>query len=129
MVTGRRRRAWADQVFNNAISSGSGHLLQDLLLNAPTVDTLTAVRVLGRLDINVVITSEIEYLQIIDVGIGVVSADAMGVGISALPDPSAEGDYPSLGWLYVARQVCWQFKAGNNEQQRKDAVFEFDLGS
>ena len=128
MVTGRRRRAWADTIVNEAISSG-GQIIENLLANAPTVDTLTVSRMVGYLEVTPIITSEVEYMQIIDVGIGVVSVDAFAAGAGSLPNPTVETDYPSLGWLYAARRMTWQFKAGNNEQQRHVAVFDFDIGA
>ena len=73
----------------------------DLLANAPTVDTLTAVRIVGDLAFNFASTSEIEGDAIVDIGIGVSSSQAFSTGASALPDPTTETEYPPRGWLYV----------------------------
>ena len=46
-----------------------------------------------------------------------------------MPQPSIENEYPARGWLYVATRSVWQYKAGSNDQQRGQAVFEFDVGA
>ena len=41
---------------------------------------------------------------VVTVAIGVVSTDAFGVGVTAMPDPADEFDYP---WLYWASHAIW----------------------
>ncbi len=123
-----RGRAWADEIYSSTVVPGTP-FKRDLLANAPTMDTLTVVRLIGYLDIGIAITSEIEFSQRIDVGIGVASVEAFSVGGTSLPSPKIEAQAPPRGWLYAATKLCWQFKGGTEGQQRFNAIFEFDLGA
>ena len=127
-MTSRRQRAWADDLISVSVVAGSPQT-RDLLTNAPVIDTMTAVRIVGYIEVNGAITTEIEYAQLCDVGIGVASIEAFTVAGTSLPAPNVDSDYPPRGWLYVARRQAWQFKAGGAQQQRHDAVFEFDVRS
>jgi len=126
-MTTQRRRAWADRRLTGISIANNNNLTPvNLLSNAPTIDTMTVSRIIGHLEINAVITSEIEYEQLLDVGIGVSSAEAFDIGATALPDPQTEGDYPPRGWLYVDTRACWQIVIAT-VIQRRDAIFDFDL--
>ncbi len=103
---------------------------QDLLTTSTTVDTLTVNRIIRILQVVVKKTSEVEMMQIIDIGIGVSSLEAFNVGVTGLPDPQTQGDYPPRGWLYVSRRVVQQsLPTGGTPTAmwRQAAVFNFDL--
>ena len=124
-----RNRAWADSLFSDLVTPGTS-VIKNLLVGAPTVDTLTAVRIIGDIEVTTQTLSEVEHMETIDVGVGVASAEAFAVGASALPDPDDSADYPPRGWLYVARRVVSQsIPTGGTPTAmwRKDAVFAFDL--
>ena len=125
-----RNRAWADQLLANSLTAGGGSIKLNLLENAPTMDTLTAIRIVGELEVAPTPTSEVEFTQIVDIGIGVSSSEAFSIGITALPDPAAETEYPPRGWLYVARQIAVvSLPTGGTPVAiyRKHAMFKFDL--
>ena len=100
-----RNRAWADQVFDQVIIAASS-FHSNLLANAPTVDTLTAVRIVGDLRVfqNSTVTMS-DSAMVIDVGIGVTSTEAFAAGAASLPSPVVSTEYPPRGWLYVARKT------------------------
>ncbi len=96
-----RNRAWADTLLSNAIAT-PGTLNINLLTNAPTVDTLTAVRIVGH----VIIVpdaelSAVDGSQNVDIGIGVTSVEAFGA--NTLPDANDDTKYPPRGWLWIDR--------------------------
>ena len=125
-----RNRAWADITIDEGITSSGGRVIKNLLVNAPTVDTLTAVRILGEISFHVQTLSEIEFMQHIDLGIGVASLEAFNVGVTALPDPLTSTEYPPRGWLYIARRVVTQsLPTGGTPtaMYRETARFMFDL--
>ena len=102
MVSPRRNRAWADLLVAQNIGAG-GNTKLDLLGGAPTMDTLTAVRVIVHLNVSPDVLSAIDGVVSFDVGIGVSSSEAFAVGVSALPDPDDATNYPPRGWIWVDR--------------------------
>ncbi len=121
-----RNRAWADQVFDQVVTSATPHV-RDLLANAPTIDTITAVRIVGDLIGDFNSTVNPQAAQVIDIGIGVSSAEALAIGVTALPSPVLADEYPPRGWLYVARKVCTGKFTDTTGLIRNPAVFSFDL--
>ena len=124
-----RNRAWADTLIEELITPGTA-IITDLLVGAPTVDTLTAVRIVGEMFCVTQTLSEIEHLETIDMGIGVSSREAFNVGVTGLPDVNNAADYPPRGWLYVARSVVQQsLPTGGTvtAMWRERAHFKFDL--
>lgn len=91
MVT-RRGRAWADTLINLSISAGAAQSATDLLANAPTIDTLTAIRIVLDLEFYPVVNTLTDGIMAIDVGIGVTSLEAFAV--NATPDVNVDGEYP-----------------------------------
>ena len=105
-------------------------ILVNLLENAPTVDTLTAVRIVGDFTVHYRITNTtVDSDSIIDVGVGVVAAPAFTAGQAAIPDPSSETSYPPRGWLYVASMHISETVTTSTGLQIKDARFQFDIRS
>ncbi len=122
-----RERAWADVRIVTTIAAGAT-ILTDLLAGAPTIDTLTAVRLVGHLELYQSPISEVESMMTVDVGIGVTSSQAFGTA-GALPDLKTLG-FPPRGWLYKATKAAYQgLPTGGTSTAmwRRDAVFEFDL--
>ena len=122
-----RNRSWADQRLSVVLTAGTGGLTFNLLENGVLGDTLTVVRIIGTIEIGINAISEIEYAQLIDIGIGVASVEAFAAAGVSLPSPLIDTEFPPRGWLYVSTKECWQFKAVNNEQQRANAIFNFDV--
>jgi len=124
-----RNRAWADTRAVAFTLLDGGSLLFDLLTDAPTVDTLTVVRLVGDLTVDFDPTSApVDSMQVIDVGIGVTSSEALLAGVVSLPKPSIPTEYPPRGWLYAATQSTWEtvdsFGIGH-----ESARFKFDIRS
>ena len=107
-MTSRRSRAWADQLYSNLLTDGGELTITDLLTGLDAVETKTVVRLILAMTISIPALSENEGAQIIDVGVGVVSADAFAAGSTALPNPQTESDVPTQGWLYRTRGIVSQ---------------------
>ncbi len=120
-----RRLAWADtRVIQDSLVAGTDIIL-DLLVNAPTMDTLTVVRLVVDLEAHYIITNTItDSDSIVDLGIGVTSVEAFA---GALPDPSLDTSYPPRGWLYVASKYVGQALTTSTGMFSKNAVFAADL--
>ena len=123
-----RNRAWADQRFaGNSLVAGTG-VLVDLLSDAPTVDTLTAVRLVGDVTCQYVVSTTVaDSMSIVDVGIGVGSVEAFAAGINSLPNPDVTTEYPPRGWLYVASLPVVQILTTDSGIVDQPARFQFDL--
>ena len=124
----QRNRAWADRVFTALLTAGTGSIF-NLLTNAPTVDTLTAVRIVGNLQFGISPQTELETQQVVDVGIGVASSEAVTIGAAALPDPTTESEYPPRGWLYVDRTSVLQTIPSTGGVWKRDGALKFDIRS
>jgi len=90
-------------VFAGNVIIDEGSLLTDLLVNAPTVDTLTAVRIIMDLEVGHSVTSTVDAFNVHSVGIGVTSREAFAAAV--IPDPEQDSQYPPRGWLYVANKA------------------------
>ena len=128
MPTGRGR-AWADTRFAFASFVAGAPFLVDLLTNAPEVDTLTAVRIVGEItafyDATIV---PVDSESIVDLGIGVTSKEAFAIGATAVPSPTVATQYPPRGWLYVATLPVWT-TVGTTGLIHQAASFSFDIRS
>jgi len=129
LTSSRRRRSWADSRFANLVSSGGELTLTDLLEDLPG-ETRTVTRLIVDLTCGLSPSDENEGMQVIDCGIGVVSREAFDLGITAIPDPFTDTDFPTLGWLYVAtRPITQALPTGGTvvTMWREAAVFQADL--
>ncbi len=119
-----RNRAWADTIFCGSVLVDEGSSLINLLLDAPVVDTLTAVRIVIDLSIGPLVTTTVEASNCISVGIGVSSREA--VTAAAIPDPAQSDQYPPRGWLYVANKAS-RFIIQSSGIHATYALFQADL--
>ncbi len=124
-----RNRAWTDSRFAGvSLAAGSPNKV-NLLANAPTMDTLTVVRIVGDVTIQYTPNSTVvDSLSIVDMGIGVSSTEAFTVGPTALPSPAVVTEFPPRGWLYVASRPVSQ-QAESTGVLNEIARFQFDLGA
>jgi len=124
-----RRRSWADQRLAGVSVVAGTPVRLDLLENAPTIDTLTVVRIIGDLTVQYTPNSTVvDSLSIIDMGIGVASVEAFATGSAGLPSPSAETQFPPRGWLYVAsRPVSQQLESAGTGALNEVSLFQFDI--
>ena len=124
-----RRRAWADKRYPGSNLVAGSDIIDDLLVDAPTVDTLTAIRIIGDLTIQYSPDlSTVDSLSVVDVGIGVSSVEAFGVGAAGTPAPDISTQYPPRGWLYADTQPVWS-SADTVSDQIAIARFQFEIRS
>ena len=108
-----RPRSWADRTIDQEILGGGGNDIIDLLLNAPVVDTMTVTRIILDIEFGPSAGSTANYVQLATIGVGVASREAVALGVTALPNPTLDIDYPPRGWLYVAtRRASQTFSSG-----------------
>ena len=124
-----RNRSWADSRFLAATLAINAEVHTNLLANAPTVDTLTAVRIVGDLIVEFDPTStHSDQLNLVEVGIGVTSTEAFAAGSASLPSVASETEYPPRGWLYLDGTTCMNtIDATNQAIQMRPARFQFDV--
>ena len=125
-----RNRAWADSRFLGSALVAGTPLVSNLLAGAPTVDTLTAVRIIGDLWVQYLVSTTVgDSLSIVDLGIGVAGVEAFDAGTASLPSPAVNTEYPPRGWLYVNSQPVSQTLdgAGGVSIVNERAHFQFDL--
>ena len=103
--------------------------ISNLLLDAPTVDTLTAVRLVVDIVIAHGVDEVFDASNVINVGIGVSSEEAFNVGINGLPEPAFSDKYPPRGWLYVATKPVLSIASAGSQLITRQAEFSADLRS
>jgi len=123
-----RSRSWADlRLAGESLVAGTD-ILKDILSDAPTSDTLTIVRLVVDLEAHYIITNTItDSDSVVDVGIGVVSAEAFAAGVGAIPDPALSTGYPARGWLYIATKYVGQALTTSTGMFNTNAQFQADL--
>lgn len=126
-MTMRRRRAWSDQRVLGTLLAASGTIKLDLLANLGATETKTATRVIMDLHAYPPVTNalNVDRSNLVDVAIGVVSAEAFTA--ETLPDPDAAGDYPQAGWLYVASKPVLKYADSGGPLVIVGAQFTVDL--
>ena len=93
-----RPRAWGDTRMSASLANGVGQQF-DLLGSLTAADTITSARIIGHYTVAPTgAVAAIAHESLIDIGIGVVSAEAFNAGV--VPDPNIDGDVPDRGWLY-----------------------------
>jgi len=129
-MASKRRVAWCDFLMAFTVAD-AGIQLENLLENAPASDNLTVTRIIGDFMALPLPSSELESIIAVDVGIGVVNAEAFdlltGVG---MPNPTVEDSTPPRGWLYVARQPVYLSVPGGGTPGGLGLVpahFKFDI--
>jgi len=124
-----RNRAWVDSVFSSRQVVDEGNNLTNLLVDASTVDTLTAVRIVVDLTCLHDVAMAADATNFVHVGIGVCSTEAFAQGVNSLPEPQFQDQYPPRGWLYVASKPVTQAVITATGFTRTHAHFSADLRS
>jgi len=110
-------RHWVDR--NYGVTLSGSPVLIDLLSSVvadfpnKTVERLI-IRLFSNPDSFTTTTSGVNR---IDLGIGVVTADAFAVGITAVPDPRVVTDFPARGWLWKGVMFLSKSNAGGTESE------------
>jgi len=94
-----RPLAWGDTRLDVLLVDAVPMTAINLLLNLTASDTITTMRIIGKLklilaDIDTNITTQVQA----DFGIGVTSTEAFTS--NALPDPQTPSEQPARGWLW-----------------------------
>ncbi len=121
-----RNRAWADTIVEEVLVATGGTFQLDLLADAPVSDTLTAVRIVLDIEAGTSITGGGDFTNLVSLGIGVSSVEALSAGGASLPAPNVTDEYPPRGWLYIASKLAWTTSA---QTARRNAIFQADLRS
>ncbi len=122
-----RPRAWADSRIVATLTTAAD-ILVDLLAGAPTVDTLTAIRIVVNLNCHYIVTNTLsDSDSVVDIGIGVTSVEAFAAGATSVPDPSSPTSFPPRGWLYVDTGYVGQALTSATGVFNENAVFKVDL--
>ena len=99
---------------------------EDLLAGLSAADTKTITRLLIDVWVHFPVTNSFQdRANALDVGIGVVSQEAFD--LETLPDPDAVGDYPQMGWIYVATQPVLKYVEGTGIGVVIPAHFKADI--
>jgi len=118
-----RPRAWGDRTFDDNMVNGTVKV-DNLLLNLVPADTLTVVRIIGKMEFWLQdLVQSVNSVVSVDIGIGVASEEAFAVGGNAIPTPSVDTEVPQAGWLYLQRLHVFQWTT----IQHQNAMFTFDI--
>jgi len=107
------KTVWIDTLLNMQVATGAqarqsimtaGITAQDVRLTG-----MTLLRTIIGLDIAHLVHDSGEGSQIVDLGIGVSSQEAVDAGVIA--DPATETDFPVRGWIYRGRYRTYGFAA------------------
>ena len=102
MVAARRGTAWDDLLVNQTLTSAVQDIRELMQLVAdPEKRGCTLIRTIIDLTFHPVSPGQVSGQQAVDLGIGLVSADARVAG--AVPDSDVSGDFPVSGWIYRNR--------------------------
>jgi len=104
-----RQTRWVDTLLATTVASGAqGNI--PLLGELTTRHRSTITRLILCYRVYPAVPRVVSGIQHVDVGIGVIQQEAATANI--VPDPVAEGDFPSMGWLYRCRHSVFDEASG-----------------
>jgi len=127
-MANNRPRSWGDTQVSLNMSPTVAQQL-DLNLFGPQGDTLTVVRLIGRVVAHPnSLEGQLTGAMQVDIGIGVAANVAFALGTTGTPDLTVSSELPARGWLYRQRMLVMKDHATGtvNEQTYVD-VLSFDL--
>ncbi len=105
-------RLWIDTSVNADVAL-AGQLLVSLMTGVTAIDTrlsqMTLLRTIIGLDLARTVHDSGEGSEVAHLGIGVASQEAFAAGTVA--DPSADGDFPTRGWIWRGKYRIFGFAA------------------
>jgi len=108
-------RLWIDNTAVMVLTSGGGLAFRNLLPSlgeaAQRGHQMTLLRTIIGIDIGNTVHDSGEGSQLISVGIGICSTEALAIGVTALSDPAVDTDYPTRGWVWRGRYRTFGFAA------------------
>jgi len=96
------RYVWSDVLEQATLASGANRIT-NLAAQLEDTDVKTCIRLIVELEFLADQVNEVENTQLVDIGVGVASVEAFGIGVTALPAVDVVTQYPPMGWLYIAR--------------------------
>ncbi len=123
-----RHRAWGDTRVSVVLVNGTPQQI-DLNLAGPQGETLTVVRLIGRLtgypnDIEAQVTGAMG----VDLACGVSGATPFALGVTGTPDLQDVSELPPRGWLYRSQMLVLKDHAsGATSEQLHVDTLAFDL--
>jgi len=75
------------------------------------ISGLTLLRTIIGVDLAYTVHDSGEGSQQADIGLGIATVEALGVGATAIPNPRIENDFPVRGWIYRSRHRIFGFAA------------------
>ena len=123
----QRHRAWADTLFDVALVAEAAQQTSDLLANAPTIDTITAVRLIIQLEAAPSLGTTGDGMMAFNVGVGVTSLEAFTA--NATLDVNTDNEYPPRGWLYLGQKLVVYDSPDVNFATIKLAMIDVDIRS
>ena len=116
-----RRTRWIDALVGFQVATG-GQGTQTLFpgISPDELRNGTIVRTIGLVDMYTVTVGGAQGVQGLDMGMGVISQEAIGAGV--YPDPNDADDYPVRGWLY--RHRCAVAQSSNDPTPLTHCVWD-----
>ena len=105
-----RRSMWHDSPLSMSVTSGAQN--EEDLWSETDADMRghTVVRVIINVDLASTTVSGAWGTQLVDLGIGMISTEA--IGASVFPDPNIDSERPQGGWMYRTRRIVAQNGTG-----------------
>ena len=123
-------RLWIDTTISMSVSVGNLNFA-DLMASFSDVTTRLAqvilIRTIVGIDIARTTHDSGEGSEQVAVGLGVSTQDAFDQGISALPDPALDAEFPIRGWIW--RSIYRIFGFAADQPAVYSARVDFDLRS
>ena len=101
-----RPLAWGETLLNQPLVNAAAPVNVNLLTGVADSDTITVARLVGHLSYTTDnVENAVDGAMIVDIGIQVVTAQALAAGGAAVPNPGIADETPARGWLYHDRVV------------------------
>ena len=123
-----RPRAWGDLNVSILLVEDTTQSI-DLLANLTASDTITVVRLVGRLMFMPnSLSAQVSGAMRLDLGIGVSAKEAFDASPKVLPDADNPADQPARGWLYKNTMLTYkEHDAGAADILPMHDVLSFDI--
>ncbi len=123
------RTLWVDSAFQIGVGNGGTHLQN--MLTGVTADMgrlarMTLTRTIIGLDVAYTVHDAGEGSQLVSLGCAIQSQDSFG-DAAATPDPSDQGSYPTLPWVWRAAFRVYGFAA--DQQAVFNRRIDLDIGA
>ena len=100
---------WIDTLHGDNLGSGSQSVIELRSSSVAAGRGMTLLRTIICHDYSYTIHDSGEGTQVLDIGIGVGSVEAVTAGV--VPDAKDELEFPTVGWVYRCRHVLHGFAA------------------